>query len=215
MTRHPREAVVLLHGLWMGAWAMVALARRLEAAGFDCRCYSYPTLRLSLDENVARLGRHLAAQSARPLHLVGHSLGGVVVLKLLLERADVPPGRVVLLGSPLTGCHTGARLTQRPGGATLLGRSIGQWLTAPTPRWDGRRELGVIAGSAGFGMGRLVAPALPRPNDGAVAVAETELPGAAHTVLPVTHSGMLVSRRVAEATARFLRRGRFDEWPGA
>jgi len=49
-----------------------------------------------------------------------------------------------------------------------------------------------------------------------VKVAETRLAGAtAHLVLPVTHSGFLVSREVARQTAAFLRDGRFDAPPAA
>ena len=59
-------------------------------------------------------------------------------------------------------------------------------------------------------LGMLVAPELPEPHDGAVAVEETRLPCARdHIVLPVSHSGMLLSQAVAEQAAAFLRDGRF------
>jgi hypothetical protein len=49
------------------------------------------------------------------------------------------------------------------------------------------------------------------PNDGAVAISETRLPGAkAHLVLPVNHTGMLLSPRVAEEAGRFLATGAFS-----
>ena len=51
---------------------------------------------------------------------------------------------------------------------------------------------------------------LPRPNDGAVAVAETVVEGAADRIeLPVSHTGMLLSPAVAREAGRFLARGRF------
>ena len=76
-------------------------------------------------------------------------------------------------------------------------------------RWTQPRELGVIAGSTSAGLGRLVAD-LPVPNDGTVAVEETRIEGTTdHVVLPVTHTGMLVSASVAEHVARFLHSGRF------
>jgi hypothetical protein len=47
-------------------------------------------------------------------------------------------------------------------------------------------------------------------NDGTVAVSETKLPGAkAHIVLPVSHTGMLLSARVAFETGQFLELGHF------
>ena len=77
-------------------------------------------------------------------------------------------------------------------------------------RWDGRRELGIVAGSVPLGMGRLLG-SLALPHDGTVAVEETQLPGATdHIVLPVTHFSMLWSRAVADQVVAFLRRGRFE-----
>jgi hypothetical protein len=43
-----------------------------------------------------------------------------------------------------------------------------------------------------------------------VCVDETQMPGATgHIVLDASHTGMLFSAQVAEATARFLRQGSF------
>ncbi len=52
---------------------------------------------------------------------------------------------------------------------------------------------------------------LPEPNDGTIAVVETQLPGIkAHMTYPVTHTGLLVSPEVAKQTAFFLRHGMFN-----
>jgi hypothetical protein len=52
---------------------------------------------------------------------------------------------------------------------------------------------------------------LPQPNDGTVCVDETDLPGAtARVVLDVSHTGMLLSRSVADATGCFLATGSFE-----
>ena len=66
-----------------------------------------------------------------------------------------------------------------------------------------------ISGSRGPGLGTLVG-GLARPNDGTVALAETQLPGAAARLeLPLGHSALLLDRRVAAAACRFLQHGRF------
>jgi hypothetical protein len=58
-------------------------------------------------------------------------------------------------------------------------------------------------------MGRFVAD-LPEPNDGTVALEETRVDGMKeHLVLPVTHTGMMLSSEVADRTARFLASGSF------
>ena len=69
----------------------------------------------------------------------------------------------------------------------------------------------MIAGTRGVGLGRLVAPDLPQPNDGAVAVSETQLAAARDRLeLPVSHTGMLFSRQVSRQVRAFLRYGRFE-----
>jgi hypothetical protein len=76
-------------------------------------------------------------------------------------------------------------------------------------RWDVDRPLGVIAGTAGAGLGRLLL-SFGEANDGTVTVAETRIDGASGQLcLPVTHSSMLFSGRVARATADFLEHGTF------
>ena len=75
--------------------------------------------------------------------------------------------------------------------------------------WPHERELGIIAGTQSLSFGRLVVD-FDEPNDGTVAVSETRLPGAkAHLSLPVSHSGMILSARVAHEVGQFLEHGRF------
>ncbi len=102
-------------------------------------------------------------------------------------------------------------------GTRLLGRSIGEWIDIRKPENFLGREIGVIAGTRSRGLGRLVARGLPEPNDGVlVTVAETGLAAARDRIaLPVSHSGMLWSRRVAHQTGALPRSGAFDRREGA
>ena len=185
--------------------------RYIERMGFEVVSYSYPTVRYTLTENTGRLARFARSLAASSINWVGHSLGGLVILRMLERESTLPPGRVVLLGVPCRDCYAGTALARNVIGARALGRSMREWLTSmKSMRFPGR-EIGVIAGSMGVGLGRVVAPDLPAPNDGAVTVAETELEGASDSiVLPVNHTGMLLSRRVGYQTVAFLRDGRFD-----
>lgn len=209
------HAVVLVHGLWMGGWVMTPLAHRLHADGFAAVPFSYPSMTESLSASAADLARYVASLAVAPLHFVGHSLGGLLILRCLIDHPELPPGRVVLLGSPCLGSRAARRLRSLPLGSRLLGKALTQWLDqGPFPDMPGR-EVGVVAGSLGVGMGRLVAAGLPRPHDGVVAVDEARLPWARDvTVLPVSHTGLLLSRRVACAIALFLRNGRFPRGGG-
>ena len=206
-----RARAVLVHGLWTHGLIMEPQRCWLAGAGFDAVTYSYPSVRLTLTENADRLARFAATLGAPLVHWVGHSLGGILILRMLGREAALPPGRIVLLGSPCADTHSGRTLARHSLGARMLGRSVGEWIDSVKPaRYDGR-EIGVIAGTRGVGLGRLVAPDLPQPNDGAVAVSETQLAAACDRVeLPVSHTGMLFSRQVSRQVRAFLRAGRFE-----
>ncbi|MEP6885824.1 MAG: alpha/beta hydrolase [Gammaproteobacteria bacterium] len=207
--------VVYVHGLWQrGAESFLLrrrLARDLQA---DARTFSYASIAADASSNARQLAKFLAAMRADTLHLVGHSLGGLVILRLFEEdaaaRAWLPPGRIVLLGAPLHGSRTAQNLARLPLGRAILGRSgREELLVLKKRRWSGVRELGVIAGSLERGVGRLLGK-LNGPNDGTVLVSETQLDGAAdQTVLRVSHTGMVFSEAVANAAGVFLKTGRF------
>ena len=202
---------VLVHGLWVHGVLMKLQRHYLERAGFDAVCYSYPSVRLTLTENAGRLAQFARSVSAPRVHWVGHSLGGLVVLRMLEREPVLPPGRVVLVGPPYRDSYAGRALAKSSLGARALGRGMREWLDIDKPASFPGREIGVIAGSLGVGLGRAFARGLPEPNDGVVTVAETQLDAACdRIVLPVSHTAMLVSRRVARQTAAFLRDGRFD-----
>lgn len=206
-----RAITVLVHGLWMHGMVMELQRRYLAHMGFDVVCYSYPTVRYTLTENTERLARFARSLAAPAIHWVGHSLGGLVILRLLEREPALPPGRAVLLGVPCGGSHAGRALMGNFIGARALGRSVREWLDAPKSGSFPKREIGIIAGSIGVGLGRVVARGLPMPHDGTVTVAETEFAAACdRIVLPVSHTSMLLSRSVAHQTGAFLRDGRFD-----
>jgi len=205
------DTVVLVHGLWVHGIAMSLLRRRLERSGFRVFAYSYPSVRLTFAENAARLAQYCRDVGALRSHFVGHSLGGLIVLRMLEEAPDVVPGRVILAGVPVLGSHAARRLARLPGGRALLGRSMMEWTEPGRRIVAGGCDIGVIAGRMPVGAGRIVAPDLPVPHDGAVSVEETRLPAMRdHVVLNVSHSGMLVSRAVAHQVVVFLRDGVFD-----
>lgn len=206
-----QDTVVLVHGLWVHGLAMEIQRRALARRGYRALAYSYPSVRATLTENAARLASYAASLRAKRVHFVAHSLGGLVVLKMLSASGAEDLGRIVLQGVPYRGSRAARGLARLPLGETLLGRSLREWLESQPPADFARFEIGVIAGSLALGLGRLVDPDLPRPNDGVVAVEETQVPGMRdHVVLPVNHSGMLVSRAVVHQIAAFLRLGAFD-----
>lgn len=211
----PGETLVLVHGLWMTGMESGLLRTRLQDNyGFLTRQYSYHSVEVGLDDNVRLLAEFIGDAPGDTLHLVGHSLGGLLALHLLERHPLERPGRVVCLGSPLRGSSAARAMATLPFGEEILGATIRDAvLNGSMKEWRGAREVGVIAGTLAAGLG-LVLENLPGPNDGTVAVEETRLPGIKdHLEVAVSHTGLLVSEVVASQTAYFLRHGEFARAP--
>lgn len=206
--RKPAETVVVIHGLYMNVPCLYLLARRLRQAGYATVGFPYPSVRASTPANARALANLMTRLDAPAVHLVAHSLGGLIVRYLVAQFPDLPPGRVVTLGTP----HRGSCVARALGAGRLrgiLGQSLDQGLAGDLPPWPPERELGSLAGSLNAGVGRLLTD-LPVPADGTVAVAETMLDGMTdHLCLPVTHTGLLLSPAAAEQVCAFLANGRF------
>jgi len=204
--------VVLLHGLWMPGIVMRPLASRLEARGYRTHVFDYASRVRPIEVHADRLARFAreAAQDA-PVHFVGHSLGGLVVLAAL-ARPDPPAvASVVLLGTPARGCMAGRRLAGAAPGRWMLGESQPLWQEGRVCQWDRRAPLGVVAGNRpSFGLGRMLGR-LPGASDGVVRVEETEVDGMDdRIVLPVGHTELIFSARVETQAAHFLAHGHFN-----
>ncbi len=209
------DTVICVHGVWSHGASMYLIKRRLENEyGTRSLLFNYPSVSGTLDENAAALASFIARQGLAGAHLIGHSLGGVVALRMLARHADAPPGRLVCLGSPLTGSRAAHFLGRQNWAQSILGHSLSKGvINEPASAWAmdvcTSREVGVIAGNATIGLGQLLAK-FDEDNDGTVSVSETRLEGIRdHLVMPVSHNGMLLSGRVVDQAAAFLRRGEF------
>ena len=208
--KNKEASVVLVHGLWMNGMEMSLLRHRLNRFGYRSWSFRYSSTRMDLTEIATRLNVFVEQVPAQTIHFVGHSLGGLVVLKLFEIFPRQRPGRIIALSPPYQGCETARRLICFPGGRNLIGRSITQLLKGDGPVWSGERDLGVIAGTLNFGFGRLIG-AVGRSGDGTVCLEEMRIPKARDFItLRVSHMGLVVSKRVATETYHFLEHGRFS-----
>jgi pimeloyl-ACP methyl ester carboxylesterase len=198
--------VILLHGLWLPGAAMHWLAAHLKADGFAPEVFSYHSVADGPDTAVPRLVELLEAGDGADI--VAHSLGGLIALQALCESPGLPVARVVCLGSPLTGSGAATGMLRWAPAAALLGRSAALLRTG-IACWEGKAQVGVIAGRVPHGLGALFA-GFDGEHDGTVAIAETQLPGLAdHVVVDASHSGLLFSTEAAEQATAFLRDGHF------
>jgi pimeloyl-ACP methyl ester carboxylesterase len=205
--------VVYVHGLWLsGNEAGILLRRLSRELNAKTRAFSYSSVTSTITDSAQALGKFLTEQRAETLHLVGHSLGGLVILKLFENGGGqrLPPGRIVLLGSPLNGSRAALNLARLPFGRKIMGRGVHEeLLTQRQRRWAGQRDLAVIAGNVGIGLGRLVG-VHGAPSDGTIFVEETRLPGISqHLVVRISHTALPFSSVVARQTAAFLSHGSF------
>ncbi|NND45310.1 MAG: alpha/beta fold hydrolase [Xanthomonadales bacterium] len=203
-----RPEVVLVHGLWYRGWSMLPLGRRLEAAGFRVRRFSYPTLAQAPAKSARSLAEFCDRGGQGQLHLVGHSLGGLLIMHMLAAGEYRLRGRIVLLGAPLAGSRVARRITGVRPGRWLLGQSA-DVLAHGVPGISGLPDCGMIAGTRNAGLGRLSGARI-EAGDGTVALAETVHPAVTERIeLPVSHTSMLLSAEVARQVVRFLSTGRF------
>jgi len=208
--------IVCVHGAIVRGWEMRLLRKRLAHLGYRVRQFRYRSMMLGLEENAARLKQFLNETEGDIVHVVGHSMGGVLIRHVFENDPDPRPGRLVAIGSPLLDCWVGRRFARlHPHlGRLMIGRTVFDHISRRNDSvWRGARDFGVMAGTYPVGIGAIF-KTLPRPSDGVVLLEETKLAGAtAHITIRLNHFGMLFSKRCTVQVARFLATGEFTYVP--
>lgn len=204
--------VVYVHGLWMPGEESLILRHRLaHEFALTLHLFRYSAATSGMSAITTRLESFVRQLESPEVHFVGHSLGGLVIYRMLERYPEQPPGRVVFLGTPCVASRAAVSAARFAPLAHLMGQWVAEeLLQARERRWAQPRELGIVAGTQALGVGQLLA-AFDEDNDGTIAVSETRMPGATdHITLPVSHLGLLMSARVAHETGLFLTQGRFS-----
>lgn len=199
-SRH--DVVILAHGMGRTRFSMTPMAEALEAAGYEVVNYGYP----SRSDEVAALARGLSSkiehEEARDdvahVHLVGHSLGNILIRWVIANQRPPKLGRIVMLAPP----NRGSRRADMA--APWL-----SWLSAPLPElttWQTSTvnsiptptdvPIGIIAGS----------------HDGTVPVSQTFLDPPClcdHIVVPSGHTFIMRHSLVQRLTVSYLKSGSF------
>lgn len=200
---------MLVHGLWMQGPLMSVMGKMLQSRGFRTKAISYDFLNGSPAENAGHLYDEIGLLGAKRVNLVGHSLGGIVILHLLNQHPELAIGKVVLIGSPVSGSSVAKRVNKIPLLRPLLGRSVEKGLLGGAPSFALDRPLGIITGKGKLGLSALLYP-MGDESDGVVLECETLLDKTTDRIsLPLSHSALIFSRRCSEYVACFLINGRF------
>ncbi len=203
------QVTVLVHGIWMQGVFMKVMGKMLESRGFRTHSVSYDFLNNSPEENAASLYDDIGLLGARNINLVGHSLGGIVILHLLHKFPDLAIDKVVLIGSPVKGSAVARRFHDNPMLRPLLGKAVEKGLLGGAPEFSCQRPLGIITGSGKLGIAALLYP-MGDDSDGVVRESETLIESASDRIsLPLSHSTMIFSRRCTDYVAQFLLTGKF------
>ena len=198
------ETVILLHGLSRSMASMRRLEKRVEEGGFRPVLIDYP----SGTTTVERLAEGIfsALPNAGKLHFVGHSLGGILSVRVTKMLPVERRGRIVQLGAPNFGSEIAAR-------ASVFGKLIGPALGELVPHSGEDTiglDIGAIAGTAAISAYGFIT-GIEGENDGKVCVISAwgNAPAGKRIALPVAHSIMMQDRRVIAATVKFLKTGTF------
>lgn len=197
--------VVLVPGLWFGRPALWLLAARLRRRGLRVALYRYRARREGPAQARAGLARFMAAQGAR--HVVGYSLGGVVVADFCRHYPEAY-GYAVTLGAPFRGSRAARRLYRCRPLRGLFGAAAGVLIRGLRPGAPPR--LGVVTGFRPCGLAGWLLKG--STHDGVLRACETRLRGVRDAVaLPVSHAGLVVGRLSARAITAYLAHGRFGD----
>lgn len=212
--------VILVHGLGRSARMFAFMRRRMRQEGFEPIAYDYRSTASPAEVLVQEFCDYLDAleQPERETHLVGFSLGGILIRGALLAGHPVNHSRAVMIGPPNRGASVlnrkEARFTRKIFGPAVEDLKEGSPFISKLG--EPEAEIGVIAGTRRF------FPFNPSswihlfqgeeaPHDGTIKVQNTKLERMTDFVtVPANHTYMCAHPETIQQTIAFLKFGRFE-----
>lgn len=209
-----KELVVLLHGILCSSRSMRKMQEQLEQAGYEVMNIDYPSVKHQIHELAAMIATQINARGndTQIIHLVGFSMGGLVIRALLYDFDIKPLGRILMIGTPNHGSELADALQKfwlydkvyGPAGQQLRTDQLAvQW-------WHDEIDfdLGIIAGDLSLMGGGWWF--IQGDNDGLVSVESTKLDGMKdHIIVPCMHAMLPSNQTVIDQVISFLGKGRF------
>jgi len=194
----------------MNPLEMRYLGGLLDKEGFKVHYVYYQSVLKTPAQNAQSIHKKIKQLKLPDLHIVAHSLGGIITMHLFDQFDDIPDGRVVMLGSPVNGSWIAQKIHGWPVISPLLARNMPSALSGENvPDWKTTRDWGMIAGTRNQGLG-LIAGGLPGEGDGTVLLEETHHPKQTeHITVKTSHTALLFSKEIAALSSHFLKTGKF------
>jgi len=205
---------MLLHGLARSENSLADMQEALEEQGYKVANLGYPSRRFPI-EALAEKAIELALRecgSNIEIHIVTHSMGGILVRQYLDQNKIPLLSHVVMLAPPNKGSELVDVFGGFPGYKLLNGKAGLQLGTdensLPRMLGDADFDLGIIAGTRSFNF--ILSSIIPGKDDGKVSVKATRLNGMHdHITMPVTHTFMMNNKRVISQVIHYLDKGEF------
>ncbi|OUS07246.1 hypothetical protein A9Q96_08090 [Rhodobacterales bacterium 52_120_T64] len=185
--------------------SMRRLSKYVAEGGFNPVLIDYPSGETTIE--LLAEGIFSGLPKGGKLHFVGHSLGGVLSVRVAKMLPDARRGRIVQIGAP----NFGSEIAQR---VAIFDKLIGPALAELVPHSGEDTvglDIGAIAGTAAIPAYGLIT-GIEGLNDGKVSVVSAwgNAPEGNRISFPVAHSIMMQDRRVIDATVQFLKTGSFS-----
>lgn len=205
-TAADKPAIVFIHGIWMNGWELSWLRYKLSQAGFQTYLFHYHSVLNRPEKNIEKLSDFLKSLHEPKIHLVAHSMGGLLVNQFLTIHDESKIDRVVMMGSPINGSAVAQYLNHKTYAKFLLGHSGESGLLGDGPELQTSRPVCMIAGKKRLGIGMLLAGSVvSAESDGTVNIDETtDKKLLEHHVVDAGHVSMLWSKEVLEIIKKFL-----------
>jgi len=210
----PAEKVVLIHGLARTPRSMSKMAKTLGEAGFEVTNIGYPSRSYRIEELSLIVRESIACEmvGVERVHIVTHSLGGILVRYIQQNFPLENIGRVVMLSPP----NQGSEVVDKLGDMWLFklvnGPAGSQLGTSPESFLEGLGavdfELGIITGDRSINW--ILSLMIPGKDDGKVSVERARVGGMDDfKIVHATHPFIMKKKSVIREVVAFLNSGNF------